>query len=55
MPKLLMHGRSSSRGIWEGRDWRSFRSAVISPTEVAALVREELALRTFAHTLDPGD
>ena len=55
MPKFLMHGRSSTRGLWKGRDRRTFRSAVISPTEVVALVWEELALRTFAHTHDPGD
>lgn len=49
MPMFLMLGRSSTRRLWKGRDRRTFRSAVV------ALVWEELALRNFAHTHDPGD
>ena len=37
------------------RRQRTFYNVAISLLEVAALVREELARRAFAHTQDPGD
>ena len=55
MLRFLMHGRSSTWGLWKGMDRRTFHSAMISPAEVVHLVWEELALWSFAHTLDPGD
>ena len=41
-------------GIWKERNQRAFCSAEVLPTEVAELVRKELALRVFTHTLYPG-
>ena len=42
-------------GTWKERNRRVFRNVALSPTEVAALVREEVAQRAYAHTQDPGD
>ena len=42
-------------GLWKERNWRFFCTKEIPSMEVADLVREELALRVFAHTLNPGD
>ena len=41
--------------VWKERNRRTFRNVASSPLEVAALVREEVALRAYAHTQDPGD
>ena len=41
--------------IWKDMSRRTFRTVAILPSEVAALVWEEMALRAFAHTRDPGD
>ena len=44
--------------MWEigkERNRMTFCSVAISRMEVAALVQEEMALRVFAHTQDPGD
>ena len=41
--------------LWKERNRRFFCSAEIPSTDVADLVREEMALRAFAHTQDPGD
>ena len=43
--------------IWrtgKERSQRTLCNVAISPLEVAALVREVLAVRAFAHTQDPG-
>ena len=42
-------------GIWKERNRRVFRNVGLLPTEVVALVREEIAQRAYAHSLDPGD
>ena len=41
-------------GIWKERNRRVFRNVALSPTEVATLVREEIAQRAYAHMQDPG-
>ena len=42
-------------GIWKESSQMFFCSVEIPSTEVADLVRKEMALRAFAHTQDPGD
>ena len=41
-------------GIWKESNQMFFYSVEIPSTEVTDLVREEMALRVFAHTQDPG-
>ena len=41
--------------IWKEKNLRVFCSTEIPSMDVADLVWEEMALRAFAHTQDPGD
>ena len=50
--KTIIHSRWRTRK--ERNRW-TFCNMVISLLEVEDLVREELAMRAFAHTQDPGD
>ena len=51
-------GETIIHSMWrtgkEKNQW-TFCNVAILPSEVAALVWEELAMRAFAHTQDPGD
>ena len=42
-------------GVWKERNRRVFTNVAIQADVVAALVREEMAQRAYAHTQDPGD
>ena len=42
-------------GVWKERNRRVFQNVAIHADAVAALVREEMAQRAYAHTQDPGD
>jgi hypothetical protein len=42
-------------GVWKERNRRVFQNTALQPTAVAALVKEDIAQRAYAHTQDPGD
>jgi hypothetical protein len=42
-------------GVWKERNRRVFQNTALQPTAVAALIKEGIAQRAYAHTQDPGD
>nr|XP_051196926.1 putative cyclin-F1-2 [Lolium perenne] len=42
-------------GVWKERNRRVFQNTALQPTAVAALVKEDIAQRAYAHTQDPRD
>ena len=42
-------------GVWKERNRRIFTNVALPVGDVVRLIREEIALRAFAHSDDPGD